>query len=100
MTTRTATRVLVRVAALALAVTGVTAADSALSAAPAEAAGCSYSNIDSVKVWNIDCYRGAYGYKASATATTGTRTGNWVAKQNWSYNGTPVCYQYPTMIKM
>ena len=100
MRTRPAVRVLARLAALALVATGVAAVDVAVNAAPAAAAGCTYSNIDSTKVWNVNCYRGAYGYKATATSTTGTRTGSWVAQQNWSYNGQPMCYQYPTMVKM
>lgn len=102
MKARFATRVLVRLAALAMVATGFAAVDVAVNVAPAEAAtACTYdaSTITSTKVHNLTCPWGAYGYRASATATTGTRTGAWVGPGNWSYNGQPVCYQYPTMVK-
>lgn len=69
----------------------------AVTAPSAEAAGCTHSNLSVSKVKNVNCNLGAYGYKASASATVGTRVGAWVTAGNWSYSN--ACYAYPTMVK-
>ncbi len=70
----------------------------ALPAQEANAAGCSYSNLTSTSVKNVNCSSGAYGFKSSANATVGTRVGAWVAAGKYSYNPNKVCYVYATMV--
>lgn len=97
-TTLARRRTTARLAALALALGAFGVVDAAAGAPDASAAGCSYSNLSSTKVKNVNCTRGAYGYKKSATATTGTQVGAWVGAGGWSYNPNQFCYQYPTMV--
>ena len=70
-----------------------------VAAQPAQAAGCSYSNLTSTSVKNVNCASGAYGYKKSANATTGTRVGAWVSAGKYSYNPDAFCYAYATMVR-
>ena len=97
-TTLARRRTTARLAALALALGAFGVVDAAAGASDASAAGCSYSNLSSTKVKNVNCTRGAYGYKKTATATNGVRLASWVSAGSWSYNPYQVCYQYPTMV--
>ena len=65
----------------------------------AQAATCYYTNLNYLRVQNVNCPLGAYGYKTSANATTGIRVGAWVKPGYYSYNPNPVCYIYPTMVR-
>ena len=91
-------RLIALIGAGALASVGVAGLSAVADAQPAEAAGCSYSNLTSKSVKNVNCTLGAYGVKASANATVGTRIGAWVSPGKLSYNPTAACYQYPTMV--
>lgn len=82
-----------------LVASGFVGVSTVIDAQPAQAAGCTYSNLSSTKVKNVNCSLGAYGWKKTANATTGTRVGAWVAAGKYSYNPDAVCYVYPTMVK-
>lgn len=64
----------------------------------ANAAVCYYDNLTSKSVRNKNCSWGAYAYKSSANASSGTRVGAWVSAGKYSYNPNMVCYAYPTMV--
>jgi len=91
-------RGIARLAAVALALGAIGAIDTAVHAPDASAAGCSFSNLTSKSVKNVDCRLGAYGYKSSASSSSGTQVGAWVFPGSWSANPKQVCYQFPTMV--
>ncbi len=65
-------------------------------AQPAAAAGCTYSNLSSTRVYNKSCGGGgAYAYKSGSTWY---RNGDWVAKGYYSYNWSRVCFANPGML--
>lgn len=97
-TTSARHRGIARLAALALALGAIGVVDAAVAAPEATAAGCSFSDLSSTRVKNVNCTNGAYGYKTSASAKTGTQIGAWVSAGHWSYNSKQVCYQFPTMV--
>ncbi|WP_043598655.1 hypothetical protein [Cellulomonas flavigena] len=81
-----------RIAVLALA---LAALGTAVQAQPAEAAGCTYSNLTSTRVYNKTCALGAYAYRSG---NTWYQAGDWVGTGKYSYNWSTVCYQYPGML--
>lgn len=99
-TTSARHRGIARLAALALALGAIGVVDAAVAAPEATAAGCSYSNLTSKSVKNVDCRLGAYGYKATASSSSGVQVGAWAFPGNWSANPDKVCYQYPTMVHL
>lgn len=89
---------LLRVAAVALALTTIGVVDASVAAPGADAAGCSFSNLTSKSVKNANCKLGAYGYKSSAASTTGVQVGAWAFPGGWSTNPSAICYAFPTMV--
>lgn len=88
-----------RVGVVALALGAVAFLNVSVGATSASAATCYYTGLTSTRVKNVDCGLGAYGYKASASATSATRVGAWVGPGKYSYNPNAICYAYATMVK-
>lgn len=78
-----------------IATAGLTGADLATPAQPAEAASCAYSNLTTTKIKNASCKAGAYAYKSGKTWH---QSGAWASNGTFSYNWTAVCYVTPGMI--
>jgi deoxyinosine 3'endonuclease (endonuclease V) len=89
---------LARAAALALALATIGVADTTVTAPAADAAGCSFSNLTSKSVKNVNCKLGAYGYKASAGSASGVQVGAWAFPGGWSSNPSAICYAFATMV--
>jgi hypothetical protein len=90
------TRKLVGVmASTLLAATAVVGIGTVVGASPAEAAACSYSNLTSTQVKNVNCRAGAYAY---LQGSTWYQSGDWVAKGYYSYNWYLICYSHAGML--